>query len=148
MKSSHKNHEGIRYERLPNPPGRSPPLIQRNRSTLLAFGAGCVVTAVLAAIAAFIFYLTVPYTAAKSAAEIEAEDWNYCGRSSAVAKARGCVMEPLFYGWMPPQCVYSELTNKHRVFDDRRFYRDKNMTQELRSEELWEGKHVMIYTKR
>lgn len=36
-----------------------------------------------------------------------------CGRTSADAIARGCVMEPLIYGWMPPHCQYSEVTDAY-----------------------------------
>lgn len=55
------------------------------------------------------------------------EDWNHCGRSSAEAVRRGCVMEPLFYGWMPKQCVYQKLTDRYPVFEDRKWFLEQAM---------------------
>jgi hypothetical protein len=55
------------------------------------------------------------------------EDWNHCGRSSEEAMRRGCVMEPLFYGWMPRQCVYQELSDRYPVFEDRKWYLEKDL---------------------
>lgn len=86
--------------------------------------------------------------APKTAAQIEAEEWNYCGRSSAVAQQRGCVMEPLFYGWMPPQCAWKDFSANWPVFQDRKWYQYKNLTGEIPPEDLWAGKHVMIYTSK
>lgn len=86
---------------------------------VLSFTTG-VVTSIFLSFIAFYIYRAV--FAVKPAAEIEAEDWNYCGRSSATAMERGCVMEPMFYGWMPPQCVYPELTETLHVFEDRKYF--------------------------
>ncbi|KAK3315705.1 hypothetical protein B0H66DRAFT_518300 [Apodospora peruviana] len=83
----------------------------------------------------------------KTADEIEAEEWNHCGRSSKVAMERGCVMEPLFYGWMPPQCVFQELSYAYPVFEDREWFSDENLTVPIASpEKLWKGEFVKIYT--
>ncbi|KAH8882503.1 hypothetical protein GQ53DRAFT_787382 [Thozetella sp. PMI_491] len=84
----------------------------------------------------------------KTAAEIEAQDWNYCGHTSEVAKQRGCVMEPLYYGWFPPQCVFSDLIDLFPVFEDRKWYRDVNLTVPLSPEQLWNGQVSPIYTSR
>jgi hypothetical protein len=54
------------------------------------------------------------------------EEWNECGRSSQEAMRRGCVMEPLFYGWMPRQCVYQELTDRYPVFENRKWYLEQD----------------------
>lgn len=94
--------------------------VRRKHSNVLSFTAGFVASILLGAIA-FSIYRTI--STPKTAAEIEAESWNYCGRSSAKAMARGCVMEPMFYGWMPPQCVYQELTDSLPVFEDRKYFR-------------------------
>lgn len=111
MKPEYNN---VEYSGLDMRPAR------RKHSNVLSFTAGFAASIVLGAIAISI-YNTL--SAAKTAAEIEAEDWNYCGRSSATAMDRGCVMEPMFYGWMPPQCVYRELTESLPVFEDRKYYR-------------------------
>ncbi|KAI2609833.1 uncharacterized protein GGS25DRAFT_486451 [Hypoxylon fragiforme] len=57
-------------------------------------------------------------------------------------------MEPNFYGWFPSRCVFSELTDKYPVFEDRKWFVDVNLTQEISVTDLWEGKHAKIYTKR
>jgi hypothetical protein len=84
----------------------------------------------------------------RTAAEREAEDWNSCGRSSTVAKERGCVMEPLFYGWMPSQCSWKDFSDQWPVFEDRVWYSDKNMTVPIPPGDLWAGRHIHIYTNR
>ncbi|KAH8898066.1 hypothetical protein GQ53DRAFT_636274 [Thozetella sp. PMI_491] len=84
----------------------------------------------------------------KTASETEAENWNYCGRSSKVAIERGCVMEPSFYGWMPPQCVFAELTASVPIFEDRQYYSDINMTKKLSVDQLYRGEYNTIYTAR
>lgn len=55
------------------------------------------------------------------------EEWNYCGRTSEEAMHRGCVMEPLFYGWMPRQCVYGALTDRYPVFEDRKWFLEEDL---------------------
>lgn len=149
MKPSNEPHKHVEYESLPASPDGSwaRPKLRGKHASLVSFAAGCLVTALLTAVAMLIVRHS-ELMAAKSAAEIEAEDWNYCGRSSTVAMERGCVMEPLFYGWFPPQCVYPELTAQFPVFEDRTFYADINMTRELRPEQLWAGEFAKIYTKR
>jgi hypothetical protein len=112
----------------------------------------CYFTAgLLAAVLFFILSLLAIQIASPStrtAVEREAEDWNYCGRSSTVAKERGCVMEPLFYGWMPSQCSWKNFSDQWPVFEDRTWYSDKNMTVPILLEDLWAGKNVHIYTNR
>ena len=84
----------------------------------------------------------------KPAAEVEKEAWNDCGRSSEVAMARGCVMEPMYYGWFPPKCVYAELTGRFPVFENKQWYRDVNLTMPIPADELWRGQVSTIYTAR
>ncbi|KAM0485396.1 hypothetical protein ACHAPX_001382 [Trichoderma viride] len=74
------------------------------------------------------------------------EDWNHCGRSSAEAVRRGCVMEPLFYGWMPKQCVYQKLTERYPVFEDRKWFLEQAMINEVDAEALWRGDNIKVYT--
>lgn len=118
---------------------------RRKRWNVLSFSLGCASTIILFVIA---FFARHAVNAPKSAATIEAEEWNYCGRSSTIAKSRGCVMEPMFYGWMPPRCVYQELTTQYPVFEDRKYYSDVNLTQELQPHQLWDGEYAVVYTSR
>jgi hypothetical protein len=109
------------------------------------------VAGLLAAFVVFVFSLStisVLTPAPHTAAEREAEEWNYCGRSSRVAMERGCVMEPFFYGWMPPQCSWKELSDQWPVFEDRKWYSDANMTVPISQEDLWSGKHIYIYASK
>jgi hypothetical protein len=117
MKTDTETFKNVKYSGLgmkPMPPNH------RKRWNILSFTTGFATSMVLAAVAYTIHHtVSMP----KSAAEIEAEDWNYCGRSSKTAMERGCVMEPWFYGWMPPQCVYQELSDTLPVFEDRKYFR-------------------------
>ena len=139
------------YDALPSSPSPDrPPRRQHSAKYWISLGfcAGSfAILCLLAVTFAFKLALFSPRPP-KSAAEIEAEDWNYCGRSSRLAKQKGCVMEPLFYGWMPPQCVYQELTKALPVFEDRKYYLDINMTQEVHPSQLWAGEHAKVYTRR
>jgi hypothetical protein len=94
--------------------------VRQRHFDILSFAMGFAASIALGAVA-FSIYRKV--CAPKTAAQIEAESWKYCGRSSATAMERGCVMEPMFYGWMPPQCVYQELSESLPVFEDRKYYR-------------------------
>jgi hypothetical protein len=118
-------------------------LKRRKQFNLLSFSSGCLATILVAAIA-----LAVGRTAfnPKTAEQLEAEEWNDCGRSVEAAKARGCVMEPMFYGFMPPQCVFPELFKQFPIFEDRPYYSDENMTQLVTADEMWHGKHSVVYT--
>jgi hypothetical protein len=116
---------------------------RRKYFNVLSFGSGCLTTIILVAIAIFIRPI---FLAPKTAEQLEAQDWNYCGRSVEAARARGCVMEPMFYGFMPSRCVFPELSNRFPVFEDRPYYSDKNMTQLVTPEELWDGRYSVVYT--
>lgn len=118
--------------------------IQRRRHfSILSFSTGCLTAIVLVAVA---FLLRRVLLAPKTAEQLEAESWNDCGRSVEAAKAKGCVMEPMFYGFMPSRCVFPELTRQSPVFEDRPYYSDENMTQLVTAEELWNGRYSVVYT--
>ncbi|KAL7628315.1 hypothetical protein AAE478_002515 [Parahypoxylon ruwenzoriense] len=108
------------------------------------------VTGIFTTIAVFLLLqLIIPSTAReRSTQEVEDEEWNHCGRSSTIAMSRGCLMEPNFYGWFPSRCVFPELMEKYPVFEDRTWYSDVNLTQEIPAQELWKGKHAKIYTRK
>ncbi|KAH8903894.1 hypothetical protein BR93DRAFT_931003 [Coniochaeta sp. PMI_546] len=116
---------------------------RRKHFNVLSFSTGCLTTIVVVAVTIFVHRILL---APKTAEQLEAEDWNDCGRSVDVARARGCVMEPMFYGFMPSRCVFPELSNQFPVFEDRPYYSDENMTQLVTPEELWNGKYSVVYT--
>jgi hypothetical protein len=117
----------------------------RKHIGILCFSSGCLTAIIIVAIT---FLAGRTLLAPKTAEQLEAEDWNNCGRNSKVAIARGCVIEPLFYGFMPARCVFRELSDQFPVFEDRTYYTDANMTQPVTQEELWSGKHNVIYTSK
>lgn len=146
QQDSAERFQDVKYGQLGGP--SSPPRSRMEvfRSKVWPFATGIITTLVIV----LLVRLASPssMTQTKTAQEIEGEEWNQCGRSSAVAMSRGCLMEPNFYGWFPARCVFPELSEKYPVFDDRTWYSDVNLTQEISSKDLWEGKHVKIYTKR
>ncbi|KAI0391626.1 hypothetical protein F5Y17DRAFT_439820 [Xylariaceae sp. FL0594] len=149
--------EEIEYEALPAESDEShmPVLSRLTRrrhsrgrwSNALAFSLGCATTVCLGLLGLAISHGFAPVHS-KTAAEIEAEEWNYCGRSSDEARRRGCVMEPMFYGWMPPQCVFRELSDTLPILDDRPYFQDYNMTKPVSPRELWDGVYPVVYTTR
>ena len=66
------------------------------------------------------------YDITESLRLMEQAEWNDCGVTSEIAMSRGCLMEPLIYGWVPPQCLFEELTMKYPVFEDRTWYTGEN----------------------
>ena len=103
------------------------------------------------AFAITVFFILVTFvleSQPRTAKELEGENWNQCGRSVENALSRGCRMEPNFYGFFPERCVFPELSAEYPVFDDREWFSDVNLTQRIQVEELWEGKHVKVYTQR
>ncbi len=152
MKAESEAYKDVDYHSLPDDSlssrdSLSDGLVQnkparRKPRNLLCFGAGC---ATIILLAILVFTINRFFFPPKTAEQVEAEEWNYCGRSAAAAKARGCVLEPNFYGWMPKQCVFPELTAAHPVFEDRTWYSDFNMTQKRRPEQLWAGDLKMVY---
>ena len=68
-----------------------------------------------------------------------------CGNSSEEAIANGCIMEPMIYGWVPPQCYFEELSSQYSPFIDREWYTDDTFTVRISPEEIWTGKHAHIY---
>ena len=69
----------------------------------------------------------------------------YCGHTSSEARALGCVLEPMMYGWMPPQCQYPEVTH-YNDFMKWPWYADENMTQPLNEEQVWQGEPIALWT--
>ncbi|KAI0899427.1 hypothetical protein F4806DRAFT_452692 [Annulohypoxylon nitens] len=138
--------QGVKYDQLQDPNSSPPSKKQSLSSKIWPFAAG-----IATAMIAFLVFQLVHSSSmpkAKTPQEIEDEEWNHCGRSSVDAMSRGCLMEPNFYGWFPSRCMFPELTDKYPVFEDRTWYSDVNLTEGIPVEDLWEGKHVKIYTKR
>lgn len=69
-----------------------------------------------------------------------------CGHSSASAIAAGCVMEPLTFAWMSPECQYPEVTDLHTPFKDFHWFRYENMTEPLAEEQIMRGEVSQIWT--
>jgi hypothetical protein len=147
MKTIKELYKNVKYEALSSSTSTAAPQPKRVTpySIIIACGATCITTIAVIAAAILLRQATL---APKSAAALEAESWNYCGRSSAEAIRRGCVLEPMLYGWMPSRCVYDELTTAYPIFDDRKWYYDSNLTQEIAPEILKSGNITRIYAHR
>jgi hypothetical protein len=141
-------YKGIQYDSLDTSSESShTPQLTTFRSKLYPFAAGTVSTLILITcvlLTRHLLTLHPQYTHDT----VPDEEWNHCGRSSKVAIEKGCVMEPLFYGWMPPQCVFKDFSDRFPVFEDRSWFEDQNLTIPIPSEDLWHGKHVTIYTNK
>ena len=71
-----------------------------------------------------------------------------CGRTSSEARARGCVLEPMIYGWIAPECQYPDVTKANDPWEDWQWYRDENMTQPLSREQLDRAEALDLWTNR
>jgi hypothetical protein len=142
-------HKDIQYYPLEElqPPTQASSHKSKLRPNILFFAFGIATTLILT-----ILYLHFEHHAFPTPKylpdTIPDEEWNHCGRSSKVAMEKGCIMEPLFYGWMPPQCVYPSLSARFPVFEDRTWYKDRDLSIPIPSEELWNGEHDPIYTRK
>ncbi|KAI0889444.1 uncharacterized protein GGS22DRAFT_71168 [Annulohypoxylon maeteangense] len=141
-----EHFHGVKYDQLQDPDSSPRPRSHELRSKIWSFVAGIVAALLVFLVFQLVRSSSIPKE--KTPQEIEDEEWNHCGRSSAAAMSRGCLMEPNFYGWFPSRCMFSELTEKYPVFEDRTWYSDVNLTREISAKDLWEGKHAKIYTQR
>lgn len=73
-----------------------------------------------------------------------------CGSTNEEAVSRGCVMEPMLYGWVPPACYFSNLSMQYEVFSDREWYSDSDFgaASKVPIEDIWAGKHQHLYVHR
>ncbi|PMD37711.1 hypothetical protein L207DRAFT_586045 [Hyaloscypha variabilis F] len=69
-----------------------------------------------------------------------------CGTTSDEARARGCIKEPMVYGWMPKECYYPDLTSEYHPFEDREWYTTNKFEERVTPEELWAGAREHVYT--
>jgi hypothetical protein len=69
-----------------------------------------------------------------------------CGTTSEEARARGCVMEPMVYGWMPKECYYDDLSSEYHPYEDREWYTTDKFEERVTPEELWAGTREHVYT--
>ena len=69
-----------------------------------------------------------------------------CGRSPEIARSKGCILEPMIYGWVPKPCYFEELSSQFDAFHDRLWYSDINMTQPLSVAQVEAGEIFYIYT--
>ena len=70
-----------------------------------------------------------------------------CGNSSAEAIARGCRMEAMFYGWIPPECYYEEVSSHYDPFTSLKWYsaphaEDENLVDPA---DLWAGTNRRVW---
>jgi hypothetical protein len=61
---------------------------------------------------------------------------------------KGCVMEHLLYGWMPPQYVLKEYSGRNPGFEDMFWFEDEILTVPIPSEGICYDNHYTIYTNK
>lgn len=71
-----------------------------------------------------------------------------CGHTSSQARARGCVLEPMIYGWIAPECQYPEVTEANDPWEKWQWYRDENFTQPISREQLDRAEVLDLWTNR
>ena len=73
-----------------------------------------------------------------------------CGSTNEEAISRGCFMEPMLYGWVPPACYFANLSSQYQPFTDRDWYSDPHFASDskIAPEDIWAGKHVHIFVHR
>lgn len=149
MKNEPEAFKDVEYETLTDEDANIMPSARRRwRWNLASFGVGCVLAALITSI---LFLTAKSLHHPKTAEEIEAQEseWNYCGHSSREAMELGCVMDPPLNSWMPPQCYFHELTSSlPPIFENRQYFSDVNMTQEITVEQLYNGEFSSVYTMR
>lgn len=149
MKNEPEAFKDVEYETLTDEDANITPSARRRwRWNLASFGVGCVLAALITSI---LFLTAKSLHHPKTAEEIEAQEseWNYCGHSSREAMELGCVMDPPLNSWMPPQCYFHELTSSlPPIFENRQYFSDVNMTQEITVEQLYNGEFSSVYTMR
>lgn len=156
MKNEPEAFKDVEYETLTDDETNTTPGPRRKwRWNMASFGLGCVVAALMTSIlflAANSLRHERPQTPEqeREAQEAESEsEWNHCGHSSREAMALGCVMDPPLNSWMPPPCYFGELTSSlPPIFENRQYYSDVNMTQEITVAQLYNGEFPSVYTMR
>ena len=147
MRDEPEAYKDVEYKALTDESGyETTSQRRRQRWSLASFGIGFVAAALLTST---VFLVARALNHPATTEELEAQEWNNCGRSSHEAMERGCVMDPPLYAWVPPQCYYNELTSSlPPIFENRQYYSDVNMTQAIATEDLYLGEHTRIYTMR
>jgi hypothetical protein len=87
-------------------------------------------------------------TSIKSA-KSETIDTLTCGTTNEEALVRGCIMEPMVYGWMPEPCYFPELSSQYAPFEDRDWYTSREYLEEekILPTDIWAGKYKNIFTR-
>ena len=70
----------------------------------------------------------------------------HCGNSSAEAMSMGCRMEPMLYGWVPPDCFVEELSAQYTPFEDREWYAEEARENKINPASLWGGELPIVWT--
>ena len=105
-----------------------------------------VVAIILLIITTIALLLIVPFAGNKNAPAPMPTASLDCGNTSAEAMAKGCRIEPMMYGWVPPECFYDDLSDQYHVYTDRKWYEDRNLQHEVEPSRMLAGELPMVYT--
>jgi hypothetical protein len=71
-----------------------------------------------------------------------------CGTSVREAEAKGCHLDMMLYGWVPPQCHFDSLADSSfNTFFNREWFADQHFQQPLQAADLARGDISTLYTK-
>jgi hypothetical protein len=148
-----ETYQDIEYEPLSNASSSTTPRGRRWRWqwSFTSFAVGCAATVLITSVVlmtvAIVQRNSVHEHHSMTEEEVLSQDWNYCGRTSQEAVERGCLMDPALYSWMPPQCYFHDLTiSLPPIFENRKYYKNENLTEEIPIEDLYAAEHHFIYT--
>ncbi|KAL7928079.1 hypothetical protein V8C35DRAFT_326250 [Trichoderma chlorosporum] len=127
MEQKEQSRDYIQYEEV----GVPLHVRRTNRLSCMAWPSKCVISLMVLLILAVVANLGTWFWVTRGPRDALFEEWNHCGRSSEEALRRGCVMEPLFYGWMPKQ----------------KWYLEQDMINEVEPEALWRGSNIKVYIR-
>jgi len=111
------------------------------------FLSGLIVSAVLSSTGS---YLLFSHPAAKpSGLEPVTIEPLTCGTTNEEAIARGCILEPMVYGWMPAPCYFPELSSQYNPFEDRDWYTSRSYREEdkILARDIYAAKYKHIFTR-
>ncbi|CAD6452029.1 8cc49e07-1eec-41e6-800a-5c1107dae2e3 [Sclerotinia trifoliorum] len=129
----------VQYDQLPLEEDSIPPEKQKTISTgrRLVYGLVCAVLMVLTTIGTFWAW---------SHRHPNLPQYLDCGSTTEEALAKGCVMEPMIYGWVPQECYFPELSKQYSPFEDRKWYTDATYSVQIPPADLWAGKRKHVFT--
>lgn len=117
------------------------------RETWIFAGMAILILFLVAALASVIhFSQGTASESSRHRVDIGTDEVHDCGHSPAEARAKGCHIEPMLYGWVPDACFYPSLSADFDALSDRQWYADINMTEPLTASQMWQAEIPHVFT--